>query len=188
MRSKLLISIGVVLATIAAGPSPASAARVVDANVTAGAQTSPDTSWLTRVAPCTRYVAPGGSDTTGTGAADKPWQTIKFGASRLQPENTLCVQAGSYREANIAPAVPGTSSSPIAIKVLGGPGAVTILPATTTPASEQSFFSLVTNAPVTEVGYLLIDNFTMNKQQHDGVGFYLVGSGNGATTWPSRTT
>ena len=75
--------------------------------------------------------------------------------------------------------MPGTSDKPIAIKALGKPGDVKILPATTTPGPEDHFFTLVTNAPVTEIGYLLIDNFTMDKQKHDGVGFYLLGSGNG---------
>jgi hypothetical protein len=176
---KSLVAIGVALTMLTAG-APTALARVVDRNVTAGVQTSPDTSWLSKVSGCTKYVAEGGNDTTGTGELAKAWKTIKVGASKLQQlGETLCVEPGTYHEANIVPAVLGTFTRPTAIKALGNPADVKILPATTsTSGSEDSFFTIVTNA-LPEIGYLLIENFTMDKEKHDGPGFYLLGSGNG---------
>ena len=43
----------------------------------------------------------GGSDESGTGASDSPWQTIKKGLSGLEPGDTLIVRDGVYTgEAN----------------------------------------------------------------------------------------
>lgn len=48
-------------------------------------------------AACGFYVSPTGND-AGDGGSGAPWRTIQHALNRLQPGQTVCVRAGTYRE------------------------------------------------------------------------------------------
>lgn len=63
------------------------------------------------------YVAPAGSDSTGTGSAASPWKTIAYGISRIAGGDTLVVKNGTYSgKANFITGVKsGTAARPTTI-------------------------------------------------------------------------
>lgn len=49
-----------------------------------------------RLAPAGIFVAPGGSDKHGSGALDAPYRTVRKGAARARPGQTVWVRGGTY--------------------------------------------------------------------------------------------
>jgi hypothetical protein len=74
-------------------------------------------------APCTRYAAPGGSD-TGPGTAARPFKTAQRLADSLRAGQTGCLRAGSYRPSSgifaLTLAHGGSLRAPITIRSYPG--------------------------------------------------------------------
>ncbi|HKR49944.1 MAG TPA: hypothetical protein VJT72_10260 [Pseudonocardiaceae bacterium] len=85
-----------------------------------------------------------------------------------QPSQTGCVRIGTYAEVNLRFARSGTAAAPIALRA---EGAVTIRP--TAPATTASSFVL--DSAAAEVGYWLVEGFTIDKQGQDGAGIIVRG-------------
>jgi hypothetical protein len=164
-------------AAIAASTAPAVAAPNGMLDPPAGppgSAAAPESEWLTAVRPCTHWVDAGttGPGDAGPGSNTQPWRTIGKAMGALQPGQTGCVRTGTYAEANLRFARSGTAAAPIALRA---EGAVTVRP--TAPATTASSFVL--DSAAAEVGYWLVEGFTIDKQGQDGAGVYAVTSGSG---------
>ncbi|HXK58588.1 MAG TPA: right-handed parallel beta-helix repeat-containing protein [Acidobacteriota bacterium] len=57
-----------------------------------------------------RYVSPSGSNTTGDGSIDNPWQTINYGLQNIAAGDTLTIRGGTYAEKIGIGAIPSGTS------------------------------------------------------------------------------
>jgi hypothetical protein len=175
IRTALAVTFAV--AAIAASAAPAAAAPngVLDPPAgPPGSAAAPESGWLAAVRPCTHWVDANttGPGDAGPGSSTQPWRTIGRAMGVLQPGQTGCVRTGTYAEANLRFARSGTAAAPIALRA---EGAVTVWP--TAPATTASSFVL--DSAAAEVGYWLVEGFTIDKQGQDGAGVYAVTSGSG---------
>jgi len=111
----------------------------------------------------TYYIAPGGSDTTGTGTAPLPWRTIqKFFDLPPQPGDTLLCRGGVYantatQKAGFNAAMSGTPGSPITVR--NYPGEVPEFHGTGGTYNSFLFISWGTD-------HLIIDGLTTDDSFH----------------------
>lgn len=69
----------------------------------------------------TFHVAPGGSDKTGDGTAEKPWGTVQHACDELSPGDAVILHAGVYPQ-RVVFNVSGEKGKPVTL--MGEPGAV----------------------------------------------------------------
>ncbi len=103
------------------------------------------------------YVAPSGSNLTGSGTLGNPWQTIAYALDYVQPGDILYMRAGIYNE-QVVTVRSGTENAYITIAAYGDE--VAIIDGT------GGFFN---NGVIIDHSYLKLQGFTVRSWQHTGV-------------------
>ena len=70
-------------------------------------------------ASCTRWVATGGSD-TAAGSQAQPWATLQRAVDSVAAGDVVCVEAGTYTEAEVVVTSSGTAAQPITLRARDG--------------------------------------------------------------------
>jgi hypothetical protein len=104
MRLKILFCLSIIILTLACNNQPTSANLATDTPIT---PTAPPTATITEtpyqvfmptiVAPDnTFYVAPNGSNSSGSGRANAPWRTIAYAVSQVPDTSIILAMPGTY--------------------------------------------------------------------------------------------
>jgi hypothetical protein len=154
---------GIAAMVLVSAAVPVSAA--VDPTVRAGAQTSPDDAFISRVAACSRHVATSGNNANDGKTVQTAWRTLAKAMQSLTAGQTACVHSGTYQEAALRAVNSGTSVAPITI--MGAPGEARPSVVATT---DHSLFDVQPG-----IGYWVVQGFDINKNQTNGASVRVLG-------------
>ena len=96
------------------------------------------------------------ADDSGAGTFEKPWRTLAYAASRVQPGDVVYVRAGTYRE-TLEPLRGGTAGRPIMFKAW--PGERPVLDGTGLPGTPDGI--RIDGSRVRNIGHLVFSCLTL---------------------------
>ncbi|MEJ8305901.1 right-handed parallel beta-helix repeat-containing protein [Saccharibacillus sacchari] len=126
------------------------------------------------------YVAPGGSDTTGTGSKSSPWKTVQRAAdAAMKTGGTVYLRGGVYSQQLKLAGTPGAAGSAARLTVASYPSETAVLDGKGLSVQDTGSLVELHNASRVTVRGLELRNYKTAASGSVPIGIYVHGSGAG---------
>lgn len=126
------------------------------------------------------YVAPGGSDTNGTGDPVRPWKTVQHAAdAAMKTGGTVYLRGGTYRQQLKLAGTPGAAGSAARLTVASYPSETAVLDGTGLSVKDTGSLVELDNASRVTIRGLELRNYKTSTSGSVPIGIYVHGAGTG---------
>lgn len=124
------------------------------------------------------YVAPGGSDVSGTGAQARPWKTVqRAAAAAMKTGGTVYLRGGVYRQQLRLAGSPGAPGEAARLTVASYPSETAVLDGTGLPIDGSAALIDLNNVSRVTVRGLELRNLKTDRAGNLPIGLYVRGAG-----------